>query len=53
MAYVPSERVLAEGGYEGGESMLWYGKPSRWKPGLENVIVSACVQAAGQKTSSP
>ncbi len=39
MAYIPSERVLKEGGYEGGSSMLYYQLPSKWKPGLEDQIV--------------
>jgi hypothetical protein len=39
MAYVPSERVLKEGGYEGDTSMVAYGLPSRWAPGLEAKIV--------------
>lgn len=46
MAYIPSERVLAEGGYEGGGSMLYYGLPAPWKPGLESTIMKeARVQA--------
>ena len=40
MAYIPSERVLAEGRYEGETSMIPYGKPSKWAPGLEEQIVS-------------
>lgn len=40
MAYIPSERVLAEGGYEGGRSMLYYQRPSPWKSGLEDAIVT-------------
>lgn len=39
MCYIPSERVLAEGGYEGGTSMVYYQLPSKWKPGLEDKIV--------------
>jgi hypothetical protein len=39
MAYIPSERVLKEGGYEGDTSMIPYGLPSKWAPGLENKIV--------------
>jgi hypothetical protein len=41
MAYIPSERVLAEGGYEGGSSMLYYQLPSPWKSGLEAAIITA------------
>lgn len=41
MAYIPSERVLAEGGYEGDSSMIEYGQPSKWKTGIEEKIVTA------------
>ncbi len=39
MAYVPSRRVLAEGGYEGGGAMVYYGLPTVWSPRIENDIV--------------
>ncbi|MEY2879033.1 MAG: hypothetical protein RLZZ15_1413 [Verrucomicrobiota bacterium] len=39
MCYIPSESVLAEGGYEGKTSMIPYGRPSAWAPGLEEKIV--------------
>jgi neutral/alkaline ceramidase-like enzyme len=39
MAYIPSERVLKEGGYEGGGAMVYYGLPSPWAPGVEERIV--------------
>jgi hypothetical protein len=39
MAYVPSLRVLNEGGYEGGGAMLYYGLPSPWAPEIEERIV--------------
>jgi hypothetical protein len=41
MAYVPSRRVLAEGGYEGGGAMVYYGLPSPWAPEVEEMIVAA------------
>ncbi len=41
MAYIPSERVLREGGYEADFSMIYYGQPSKWKAGLEDKIVAA------------
>jgi len=41
MAYMPSRRVLAEGGYEGASSMIYYGLPSPWAPMLEEAIVRA------------
>jgi hypothetical protein len=39
MAYIPSRRVLLEGGYEGGGAMLYYGLPTVWGPEVEEVIV--------------
>ncbi len=39
MCYIPSESVLAEGGYEGKTSMVPYGRPSAWEAGLEEKIV--------------
>jgi hypothetical protein len=39
MAYIPSERVLKEGGYEGDTSMIYYGMPSKWAPGIEEKII--------------
>ncbi|MCC6508639.1 MAG: neutral/alkaline non-lysosomal ceramidase N-terminal domain-containing protein [Pirellulaceae bacterium] len=39
MAYIPSRRVLTEGGYEGGGAMLYYGLPCHWGPEIEEVII--------------
>jgi hypothetical protein len=39
MAYIPSRRVLTEGGYEGGGAMVYYGLPSPWAPSVEEDIV--------------
>jgi len=50
MAYIPSERILQEGGYEGDSSMIVYQLPSRWKAGLENQILKA-VHALHQQTA--
>jgi hypothetical protein len=41
MAYIPSLRVLKEGGYEGGGAMVYYGLPTVWAPKVEEVIVAA------------
>jgi hypothetical protein len=41
MAYVPSARVLAEGGYEADSSMIYYGLPAPWAPAVEEIIVAA------------
>ena len=50
MAYIPSRRVLIEGGYEGGGSMVYYGQPSIWAPPVEELVVKQVhelVKAAG------
>lgn len=41
MAYIPSKRVLQEGGYEGATSMIYYGQPAVWNPRLEDMIVDS------------
>jgi neutral ceramidase len=46
MAYVPSLRVLKEGGYEGGGAMLYYGLPSPWGDETEERIVREVVRQA-------
>jgi Neutral/alkaline non-lysosomal ceramidase, N-terminal len=37
--YIPSERVLKEGGYEGGGAMIYYDMPQRFAPGLEQKVI--------------
>ena len=44
MAYIPSRRVLLEGGYEGGGAMVYYGLPAPWAPVVEDLIVSNVAQ---------
>jgi putative membrane-bound dehydrogenase-like protein len=39
--YIPSERVLKEGGYEGATAMTYYNKPAKLAPGVEQRIVDA------------
>jgi hypothetical protein len=38
-AYIPSRRVLEEGGYEGEGAMLYYGQPGKFAPGVEETII--------------
>ena len=38
--YIPSERILEEGGYEGGGAMTYYGLPTRLAPGVEKLIIN-------------
>jgi hypothetical protein len=39
--YLPSERILKEGGYEGGGAMVYYDRPQRFAPGVEERIMDA------------
>ena len=39
MAYIPSLRVLREGGYEGVGAMVYYGLPCAWAPTVEEHIM--------------
>ncbi len=41
MCYIPSERVLKEGGYEADSSMIYYGMPGPFEKGIEEKIMSA------------
>ena len=38
-AYVPSVRVLIEGGYEADTNLIYYGLPTRFAPEVEDVLV--------------
>jgi hypothetical protein len=53
-AYIPSRRVLALGGYEGGGAMVYYDQPTRFAPEVEELIVAAvrAVVPAGFRASS-
>ena len=46
MAYIPSRRVLLEGGYEGGGAMLYYGLPSAWDTDVEQKIMQVVERQA-------
>ncbi|MCX7664885.1 MAG: neutral/alkaline non-lysosomal ceramidase N-terminal domain-containing protein [Gemmataceae bacterium] len=39
-AYIPSARILNEGGYEADFSMIYYGLPSKWSPKIEEIILN-------------
>ncbi len=39
--YIPSRRILSEGGYEADFSMTYYGWPSRLAPATEDLIIEA------------
>jgi hypothetical protein len=45
MAYIPTFRVLQEGGYEGQSSMAVYGLPAdRWKENVEDLVTEGINQ---------
>lgn len=46
MAYIPSRRVLLEGGYEGSRAMIYYGLPSVWAADVEETIVKQVLAQA-------
>lgn len=39
LGYIPSRRVLEEGGYEGDTSHVFYGLPSPWQENVEELII--------------
>ena len=45
-AYIPSLRVLKEGGYEGGDSMVYYGVHGPWAPSIEEDIMKTIHELA-------
>lgn len=49
MAYIPSRRVLTEGGYEGGGAMVYYGQPTVWSEQVENQIMEEITRQAAAK----
>jgi hypothetical protein len=51
MGYIPSRRVLAEGGYEGGGSRIPYGLPAVWTPEVEPQIISTVHRLVGEPKS--
>jgi hypothetical protein len=52
MGYVPSLRVLKEGGYEGGGAMLYGSHPGPWSDKVEDTIVGKVMELE-KKLKSP
>lgn len=48
MAYIPSKRILDEGGYEADRSMIYYDLPGRWSDLVEEIIVTKALELAHQ-----
>lgn len=49
MAYIPSLRILREGGYEADSSMIYYGLHGPWAPTVEETLVGAVQRLAEPK----
>lgn len=52
LAYIPSLRVLKEGGYEGGEAMIYFGRPGPFSEAVEETIVVKTAELVKQ-TAAP
>jgi hypothetical protein len=48
MTYIPSVRILREGGYEGAVAQIVYGLPSTWKANTELNILYEVLKLADQ-----
>ncbi len=42
-AYIPTRKILAEGGYEAAQSQIYYGMPGPWAPEIEATILDHAV----------
>lgn len=47
--YIPSRRILQEGGYEADRSMYYYDRPSPLRPEVEELIVGKVLELTGRK----
>ena len=52
VAYIPSLRVLKEGGYEGATAMIYYGQPTVWAPQVEEHVVKT-VRKQAKRLGAP
>lgn len=50
--YIPSQRVWEEGGYEAGGAMIYYGRPTRFASGIENIIAGEVKKLVPQEFSA-
>ncbi|GIW86684.1 MAG: hypothetical protein KatS3mg108_1008 [Isosphaeraceae bacterium] len=42
--YIPSQRILSEGGYEADSSMIYYNRPASLAPSIEDQIIQAVLR---------
>lgn len=52
-AYIPSRRVLQEGGYEGGEAMIYFGRPAPFDGSVEDLIVDEVAKLVKRTAVKP
>jgi hypothetical protein len=52
-AYIPSARILEEGGYEAVDSMIYYGQPGPFDPSVEGIIVDKVHRMSERLASAP
>ncbi|HOV32033.1 MAG TPA: neutral/alkaline non-lysosomal ceramidase N-terminal domain-containing protein [Candidatus Hydrogenedens sp.] len=48
MSYIPSARIIKEGGYEGDTSQLEYKMPAKWKEEIEELIINTIARLWNQ-----
>jgi hypothetical protein len=53
MAYIPSLRVLREGGYEGANAMVYYNLPTLWSEDVEAQIVAQVHRSCQTSAATP
>lgn len=46
MSYIPTAKILQEGGYEGATSQMVYGLPNTWKSNIEAIILQQVLKVA-------
>lgn len=53
LAYIPSRRVLQEGGYEGAEAMIYFGRPAPFDGSVEDLIVDEVAKLVKRTGARP
>ncbi len=53
LAYIPSVRVLKEGGYEGGDAMIYFGRPGPFTETVEETIVEKTAELVKRTAALP
>jgi hypothetical protein len=48
MTYIPTAKVLQEGGYEGATAQIVYGLPNTWRSDIETLIVQQVLRVANK-----